>query len=28
MEISKEEGIPFIHPFDDPEIIAGQGTIG
>ncbi len=23
-----EEGKTFIHPFDDPSIIAGQGTIG
>ena len=23
-----EEGLTFIHPFDDPEVIAGQGTIG
>jgi threonine dehydratase len=22
-----EEGCTFIHPFDDPEVIAGQGTI-
>ncbi|MBK9516671.1 MAG: threonine ammonia-lyase [Anaeromyxobacter sp.] len=22
------EGLTFVHPFDDPEIIAGQGTIG
>lgn len=22
------EGLHFIHPFDDPDIIAGQGTIG
>jgi threonine dehydratase len=22
-----EEGMTFIHPFDDPDIIAGQGTI-
>jgi threonine dehydratase len=21
-------GLTFIHPFDDPEVIAGQGTIG
>tara|TARA_Y100001968_G_C19443282_1_gene763790 strand:- start:2110 stop:3651 length:1542 start_codon:yes stop_codon:yes gene_type:complete len=25
--ISKEQGLTFIHPFDDPEVIAGQGTI-
>ncbi|GBU18913.1 MULTISPECIES: threonine ammonia-lyase, biosynthetic [Methylobacterium] len=23
-----EEGLSFLHPFDDPEVIAGQGTIG
>ncbi len=23
-----ERGLSFIHPFDDPEVIAGQGTIG
>ena len=23
-----ESGATFIHPFDDPEVIAGQGTIG
>ncbi|MFX5945188.1 pyridoxal-phosphate dependent enzyme, partial [Acinetobacter baumannii] len=21
-------GLTFLHPFDDPEVIAGQGTIG
>ena len=24
----KESGRVFIHPFDDPDIIAGQGTVG
>ena len=28
LEISKEQNLTFIHPFDDPEVIAGQGTIG
>ncbi len=28
LEIAKEQGLVFIHPFDDPEVIAGQGTIG
>ncbi|RLF19066.1 MAG: threonine ammonia-lyase [Thermoprotei archaeon] len=28
LEICKEEDAVFIHPFDDPDIIAGQGTIG
>jgi len=23
-----EEGMTFVHPFDDPYVIAGQGTIG
>ncbi|MDB5395386.1 MAG: threonine ammonia-lyase [Rhodospirillales bacterium] len=23
-----EEGLTFVHPYDDPKIIAGQGTIG
>ena len=28
MEIQKEHGSVFVHPFDDPNVIAGQGTIG
>jgi len=28
LEIQKNSGAIFIHPFDDPDIIAGQGTIG
>lgn len=28
MELVSEKGLTFIHPYDDPEIIAGQGTIG
>ena len=27
-EIEAERGLVFIHPFDDPRVIAGQGTIG
>ncbi len=26
--IEAESGLTFIHPFDDPDVIAGQGTIG
>jgi threonine dehydratase len=26
--LAEREGLSFIHPFDDPDIIAGQGTIG
>ena len=28
LEISKKESLIYIHPFDDPDVIAGQGTIG
>ena len=27
-ELAANEGLAFIHPFDDPTVIAGQGTIG
>ncbi len=27
-EIEKKDGAVFIHPFDDEDVIAGQGTIG
>ena len=27
-ELSEERKLTFIHPFDDPDVIAGQGTIG
>ena len=26
--LSETQGLPFIHPYDDPDVIAGQGTIG
>jgi threonine dehydratase len=26
--IAEQQGMAFIHPFDDPEIIAGQATVG
>ncbi len=25
--LAKAQGLTFVHPFDDPEVIAGQGTI-
>jgi len=28
LRLSKERDLTFIHPFDDPDVIAGQGTIG
>ena len=27
-KLVEEKGMSYIHPFDDPEVIAGQGTIG
>ena len=27
-KLVKEKGLVYIHPFDDPDVIAGQGTIG
>jgi threonine dehydratase len=27
LEIQKAQGLEFVHPFDDPDVIAGQGTI-
>jgi threonine dehydratase len=27
-KIAEEEGLTFVHPYDDPHVIAGQGTIG
>src|SRR5690606_36073750 len=27
-ELEKKERLTFVHPFDDPDVIAGQGTVG
>jgi threonine dehydratase len=27
-EVQSERGLVYVHPFDDPHVIAGQGTIG
>lgn len=27
-QLEAEKGLTFIHPYDDPDVIAGQGTIG
>ncbi|WP_027478460.1 threonine ammonia-lyase, biosynthetic [Curvibacter gracilis] len=27
VELEKKQGLTFVHPFDDPDVIAGQGTI-
>ncbi|MDT9002165.1 threonine ammonia-lyase, biosynthetic [Paucibacter sp. APW11] len=27
IELEREQGLTFVHPFDDPDVIAGQGTI-
>ncbi len=28
LELKEENGLTFVHPFDDENVIAGQGTIG
>ena len=28
LDLEKEKQLTFVHPFDDPDVIAGQGTIG
>ena len=28
MGIARREKLTFVHPYDDPEVIAGQGTVG
>lgn len=27
-ELARERGLTYIHPFDDPQLVAGQGTLG
>jgi threonine dehydratase len=27
-ELVRNEGLTYVHPFDDPQLIAGQGTLG
>jgi len=28
LQLARERSLAFIHPFDDPDVIAGQGTVG
>jgi len=28
LELQRAQDLSFVHPFDDPDVIAGQGTIG
>ncbi|MDD9903274.1 MAG: threonine ammonia-lyase, biosynthetic [Rhodospirillaceae bacterium] len=28
LEIAEMDGLTYVHPFDDPDVIAGQGTVG
>src|SRR5919204_4119184 len=28
MRLKRQRGLTFVHPYDDPEVIAGQGTVG
>ena len=27
LELERSQGLTFVHPFDDPDVIAGQGTV-
>ncbi len=27
LKLEKQQGLTFVHPFDDPDVIAGQGTV-
>jgi threonine dehydratase len=28
MRLKRRRGLTFVHPYDDPDVIAGQGTVG
>ena len=28
LRLKRSRGLTFVHPYDDPEVIAGQGTVG
>jgi threonine dehydratase len=28
LDLRDDEGLTFVHPFDDPDVMAGQGTVG
>src|SRR5687767_13205867 len=28
MQVKRKRGLTLVHPYDDPEVIAGQGTVG
>src|ERR1043165_74530 len=28
MQLARQRNLVFVHPFDDPDVIAGQGTVG
>jgi len=28
MRLKRKRGLTFVHPYDDPDVIAGQGTVG
>jgi threonine dehydratase len=28
LELVRDEGLTYVHPFDDPDLIVGQGTLG
>src|SRR5690606_2627524 len=28
LQLAREQALVFVHPYDDPAIVAGQGTVG
>lgn len=28
LKLQEEQGLTYVHPYDDPQVIAGQGTVG
>ena len=28
LQLAADKGLTYVHPYDDPEVIAGQGTVG
>lgn len=28
LALAESQGLTFVHPYDDPDIVAGQGTVG
>ncbi len=28
LKVAEDQGLSFVHPYDDPDVMAGQGTVG